>query len=103
VLSGSVYQEVYATFIKNPERELFVPIIQWIDRKHITGNARFSSTPYNFTPAIFTEPFCRTIQAWGYHGFLPKTKLSSAQYKNQRQGDIVRNYHAQLSAMLETF
>ena len=103
VLSGSVYQQAYATYITNPERELFVPIIQWIDRTHITGNARFSLKPYMFTPAIFTEPFRRTIQAWGYHGFLPKTKLSSAQNKNLNQGDNVRNYHAQLSAVLETF
>jgi hypothetical protein len=93
----------FATYITNPERELFVSIIQWIDRTHITGNARFSLKPYMFPPAIFTEPFRRTIQAWGYHGFLPKTKLSSAQNKNLNQGDNVRNYHAQLSAVLETF
>ena len=59
--------------------------------------------PYTFTPDIFTGPFCRTIQALGYYGFLPKTKLSSAQNKNQYQGDNVRNYHAKLSAVLETF
>jgi hypothetical protein len=76
VHSGSVNQQAYATYITNPERELFVPIIQWIDRTHITGNARFLLKPYMFTPAIFTEPFCRTIQAWGYHGFLPKTNLT---------------------------
>jgi hypothetical protein len=63
----------------------------------------FLLKPYTFTPAIFTGPFCRTIQAWGYYGFLPKTKLSSAQNKNQYQGDNVRNYHAKLSAVLETF
>jgi hypothetical protein len=27
-----------------------------------------------FTPADFTELFWRTIQAWGYHGYLPKSK-----------------------------
>ena len=69
VLSGSVYQHAYNTFIKDPSRELFVPIIQWIDRTSITGNSRFLLKPYMFTPAIFTETFRRTIQAWGYHGF----------------------------------
>ncbi len=39
----------------------------------------------------------------GYHGFLPKTKLSSARNKNLNQGDNVSNYHVQLSAVLETF
>ncbi len=40
---------------------------------HIIGNTCFLLKPYVFMPAIFTEPFCCTIQAWGYHGFLPKT------------------------------
>jgi hypothetical protein len=64
--------------ITNPERQLFVPIIQWIDRTTVTGNDRYSLTPYMFTLAIFKETFRHTIQAWGYHGFLPKSKDSSA-------------------------
>ena len=102
-LSGSVYREAYPHFISKPERELFVPIIQWIDRTSVTGNERFSLKPYMFTPAIFTEKFRRTIHAWGYHGFLPKPKISSAQNQKQNQGDNVRNYHAQLATVLQTF
>jgi hypothetical protein len=37
-LSGSVYRNAYARLITNPERQLFVPIIQWIDRTTVTGN-----------------------------------------------------------------
>ena len=102
-LSGSVYSEAYARYITEPHRQLFVPIIQWIDRTHVTGNSRFSLKPYMFTPAIFTEKFRRTIKAWGYHGFLPKVKLSSAQNKTQQQGDPIRNYHKQLRMVLATF
>ena len=101
--SGTVYRDAYARLITNPSTQLFVPIIQWIDRTSISGNARFSLKPYMFTPAIFTEEFRRTINAWGYHGFLPKTKISSAQNASQRQGDNIRRYHAQLSAVLESF
>ena len=68
-LSGTVYCNAYARLITNPERQLFVPIVQWIDRTTVTGNDRYSLKPYMFTPAIFKEKFCRTIQAWGYHGF----------------------------------
>jgi hypothetical protein len=82
-LSGSVYQEAYSKYIKHPERELFVPIIQWINRTSVTGNDRFSLEPYIFTPAIFTEKFCRKIDAWWYHGFLPKSRASSAQNQVQ--------------------
>ena len=102
-LSGSVYRDAYSTLVQFPDRQLFVPIIQWIDRTSVTGNDRFSLKPYMFTPAIFTENFRRTIQAWGYHGFLPKPKTSSAQNQIKQTGDNNRNYHAQLTVVLQSF
>ena len=102
-LSGQVYQDAYNRLITDPSKQLFVPIIQWIDQTSVTGNDRFSLKPYIFTPAIFTEQFRRTINAWGYHGFLPKAKLSSAQNQILKPGDNIRNYHAQLSAVLSSF
>lgn len=102
-LSGSVYRDAYTRMITDPTRQLFVPIIQWIDRTSISGDGRFSLKPYMFTPAIFKETFRRTIQAWGYHGFLPKVKLSSAQNRGLKQGDNIRNYHDQLHAVLKSF
>ena len=102
-ISGSVYKSAYTHFISDPSQQLFLPIIQWIDRTTVTGNERFSLKPYMFTPAIFKESFRRTIQAWGYHGFLPKGKKSSAQNRRNRPGDNIRNYHAQLGTVLETF
>ncbi len=72
-ISGSVYCDAYHRMITDPIRQFFVPIIQGIDRTHVTDNARFSLKPYMFAPAAnFKEEFRRKIQAWGYHGFLPK-------------------------------
>lgn len=102
-LSGSVYRKAYDRLITDPSKQLFVPIIQWIDRTSVTGNDRFSLKPYMFTPAIFTEKFRRHIKAWGYHGFLPKRKSSSAQNQVLRQGDPIRNYHAELDGVLQSF
>lgn len=102
-LSGSVYRTAYQRFISDPSRQLFVPIIQWIDRTSVTGNDRFSLKPYMFTPAIFTESFRRTFKAWGYHGFLPKSKKSSAQNQTKKQGVNIGNYHAELRVVLNTF
>ena len=56
-----------------------------------------------FTPAIFSEAFRRTIQTWGYHGFLPKPKTSSAQNQAFKLGDNIRNYHAQLQVVRSSF
>ena len=102
-LSGSVYSKAYSCLITNPSCQLPVPIIQWIDCTSVTGNNRFSFKPYMFTPAIFTELFWRTIQAWGYHGCLPKSKTSTAQNQSQLQGDNIWNYHAKLSKVLHIF
>ena len=102
-ISGSVYNEAYDRLITDPAKQLFVPIIQWIDRTSVSGNERFSLKPYMFTPAIYKCAFRNTIQAWGYHGYLPKPKVSSAQNAVQKQGDNIRNYHAQLQTVLETF
>lgn len=101
--SGTVYQNAYDRLITNPKKQFFVPIIQWIDRTSTTGNDRFTLKPYMFTPAIFREEFRRTITAWGYHGFLPRSKTSPAQNVSKRQGDNIRTYHAQLSAALQSF
>ena len=102
-LSGQVYADAYNRYITCPHKQLFVPIIQWIDRTVVSGNDRFTLKPYMFTPAIFTESFRRKFQAWGFHGFLPKVKLSSAERKVLKRGDPVRGYHKQLRRVLDTF
>ena len=56
-----------------------------------------------FTPAIFTEKFCRTFQAWGFHGFLPEDHCSAAENKCKKHGDNVCGYHAQLKEVLKIF
>ena len=102
-MSGSVYRQAYERMITDPSSQLFVPIIQWIDRTAVTGNERFSLKPYMFTPAIFTAAFRRTLPAWAFHGFLPKPKSSSAENNMKGQGDNLRNYHKQLNEVLQTF
>ena len=56
-----------------------------------------------FSLAIFEEKFRRTIQAWGSHKFLPRSKDPAAQNQGKNQGDNARNYHAQLYKALESF
>jgi hypothetical protein len=90
-LSGSVYCKAYNQLITDPEKQLFVPIIQWIDCTSVTGNDCFLLKPYMFTPAIFTKIFRRSIKAWGYHGFLPKRKSSSAQKQTLCMGDAIQS------------
>jgi len=102
-ISGSVYREAYSKYVKDPNKDFFVPIIQWIDRTHITGNERFSLKPYMFSPAIFKEKCRRKIEFWGFHGYIPKRKDSQAETSLRKPGDNIRNYHAELHAVLASF
>ena len=54
-ISGSVYCKAYNQLITDPEKQLFVPIIQWIDCASVTGNDHFLLKQYMFTPAIFEK------------------------------------------------
>jgi hypothetical protein len=81
-LSGSVYHNVYADLISNPNRRLFVPIIQLIDRTTVTGNDQYSLKPYMFTPAIFKEKFRRTIHG-DIIGFYHDQKLCLPKIKEK--------------------
>ena len=40
-LWGKVYHNACAGLITNPNRQLFVSIIQWIDHTTVTGNDQF--------------------------------------------------------------
>ena len=62
-VSGNVYKDAYKRLVTDPSRQLFVPIIQWIDRTHVTGNDWFTLKPYMFTPAIFKEKFRHAFAA----------------------------------------
>ena len=37
-MSGTVYRDAYACYITNPQKQLFVPSIQWIDHTHVTAS-----------------------------------------------------------------
>jgi hypothetical protein len=100
-LSGSVYHK--GDLITNSKDQLFVFIIQWIDCTMVMGNNPYALQPYMFTLAIFEEKLCRTIQASGYHKFLPRSKDPAAQNQGKNQGDNARNYHAQLYKALDSF
>ena len=88
--------------ISNLEHQLFVPIIQWIDFTTVTGNDRFSSKPYMFHRPFSKKPIAAQFKHGVIMGFFQK-KTSSAQNQTQTQGNNIRNYHAELYAVLHLF
>ena len=96
-LSVIVYWTAYERFITCASCQLFVPIIQWINRTSVTWNERFSLKPCIFTPAILSESFCWTFKALENH------EKSSAQNQRNKQGVNTHNYPAELCVVLEIF
>ncbi|KAI2500845.1 hypothetical protein MHU86_13631 [Fragilaria crotonensis] len=72
-LSGSVYRKAYDRLITDPQKQLFVPIIQWIDRTSVTGNDRFSLKPYMFQP--FYRKIQKEYQGMGLSWLSPKEEV----------------------------
>ncbi len=64
-ISGSVYHKDYNRLITDPEKQLFVPIFQWIDCTLVTGNDCFSLKPYMFTPVFFYRKIHKEYQGMG--------------------------------------
>lgn len=102
-LSGSVYRNMYETYITDPSKQLLFPLIDWSDRSECADNNRFSLAPVMFTGGIFTEKFRRTMAAWGVMGYMPDLKLSSAERAKMSKGEVNRGYHTKLSAIMSSY
>ena len=98
-LSGSVYRKAYDRLITDPQKQLFVPIIQWIDRTSLFTEALHVHSSHAYLQ--------KNSEGVSRHGaimaFLPKRKSSSAQKQTLRMGNAIRIYHKELDAVLESF
>jgi hypothetical protein len=101
-ISGSVYCKAYNQLIADPEKQLFVPIIQWIDCTSVTGNDCFSLKPYMFIPAIITKKNQKKYQGMGVSWISAQEKSLSAQKQTLCMGDSIQNYHEELNGVLES-
>ena len=101
-MPGTVYCDAYVRLITNPQKQIFVPIIQWIDGTHVTGNNRVifeTCVHLLFLRKRFDEQF----KLGDITDFYQNQKRCLHKTKKMKQGDNIRNYHAQLSAVLDSF
>jgi hypothetical protein len=100
-LSGSVYQGMYSRLVTDPSRQLLCPLICYIDGTQIDRMSQFSLEPFSFTLAIFRSATHSHSRAWHPFGYVqnPTATLCNDTHL-LRSGDKMKNYHAQLGAML---
>lgn len=97
------YSDTYDKMITNPRKQLFCPIIGYVDKTHIDSKSRFQLEPFTFTTSLFTEKTRRKAAAWRLFGYVNtgQGKQSSAQSRRQEKGVPCRNYHKQLDVLLK--
>jgi hypothetical protein len=101
-LSGSMYRETYKALVTDPTRQLLVPLATYIDGTTIDTLSRFTVEPYTFVPLIFNYKRRCRADIWRPFGYVEQlnSKVTSTERK-LTGAHKVRNYHAQLSGMLE--
>ncbi len=94
-LSGSLYRDAYSEYGKHPARELFVPIIQWIDRTSVTGNDRFPLNHTCLRPHYSRRSFVEKLKPGGTTAFFPKhvyrRHRTKCKHKATTFGNTMRN------------
>ena len=102
-LSGSVYQRLYSDLVTNPSKQFLCPLIIYTDAAAVDSLFRFLVEPLVFTVAVLSQDARSKANAWRPLGYVQQLKSSLRSDEHILSGDAKsRNYHAQLSAMLET-
>ena len=102
-LSGSVYKTLYHELVKDPSKQLLCPLICYTDATQIDTLSRFSIEPFLFTIAILSQSSRCKASAWRPFGYVQHIRSNLRSDNRILSGAAkARNYHAQLSAMLES-
>ena len=102
-LSGSVYRKLYDELVEDSSKQLLCPLICYTDATQIDTLSRFSIEPFLFTIAILSQEARCKASAWRPFGYIQQLRSNLRSDNRILPGAAkARNYHAQLSAMLES-
>jgi len=101
-LSGSMYRQLYTQLVTDPERQLLVPLAAYIDSTTVDTLSRFSVEPFTFSTLLFRYSRRCCADVWRPFGYVQdlNSKVTNTEHKLSPQAKV-RNYHAQLSVMLD--
>ncbi len=106
VNSGSWYQHAYDNLITDPQNELLVPLIFYVDKTGTDSLQRHGVEPFMFTTSLINLKQRQSTRSWRVLCYVPELKgKSSAQSKvdNARLfGKHQRDYHKVLEKSLES-
>ena len=73
-LSGSVYSKLYDLLVKDPMKQLLIPLIFYMGATQIDALSRFSVEPFLFTIAILSYAACCKASSWCPLGYMQHIK-----------------------------
>ena len=92
--SSDWFLEAFDKNIKDPSKELLVPIIFFIDGVPIDKGMRKSLEPVLFTVGLFKRAVRNLSSAWRVLGFIPNVaKGTPYEYKSGKEGSRLKKYH----------
>jgi len=85
---GSVFRQAYKAHIKDPQRDLLVPPIIFMDKTHCDTNGLLTIEPVSYTLAIFTKEARKNPAFWRCLGYVYNSSRSiPSQTPEQKQTD----------------
>ena len=99
VYDGSLFQEGYYEYIKDPSLDVLCGVILFIDKTHIDSKGRFTLEPVSFTLGIFTKEFRSKSKAWHTLGYIPNQALTT---KHLSSLEKAIDYHCVLGHILNS-
>ena len=101
IQDGDVFRQTVAKYKDDPEA-FVVGLIAYMDKTHATGDERFTAEPVVMVPSFFKEEEMRKPSRQIILGMITDMeRKSSAAKQILDKGSPCRNYHAQLSVILQ--
>ena len=99
-ISGRAFARAYKKYIVDPDKELLVPFVAWIDESGVTGNLRHPVQPLLVKCLLLKKE----LQRFCPLAYIPCTTKSSAENKQDSSSEAsrginTRNFHAALSTV----
>ena len=101
-ISGAAYARAYKKYITDPETQLLVPFVCWIDESGVTGNLRHPVQPLLMKCLLLK----RKLQRNCLLSYIPCATKSAAENKQDSSSELsrginIQNFHTALSKVFQ--
>ena len=97
--SGSDFKNAYNIYIKDPSKEIRIPIIFFTDKTHTDNHGRLCLQPLQLILGIFKREIRSNPKAWRTIGYITDT-ITTGKITTQQK---LQDYHTVVSFILQSY